>query len=225
MHSLADLVRIKDRVIFDLGRKLGRYLISNWDKLVEVRGFVQLYGVDDMHRIVPGTRREGYNVCTSTGREWYARMSGYASYGATADLDTVFRNDRIRYIGFGNGTQEEKAEVERVASPLAWDGDGDLFLAEVNAPPAFPLASSTSSGSAVQFSRTFSKTEISVSGTQQVSEIGLFTDGDPESDYAPRTRDTSIAAASDQPPMFYKAFEAFPKTQKFALAALWDVRF
>ena len=222
MHSLADLVRLKDRAVFFLGKKLGEYLITNWDQQVAATGYVKLCGLDDMHRVVRGTRREGHNVCTTVGREWLSRLMTYQTQAVLPSQDVAERDDRIRYIGVGAGVQDEVPGVTGLVTPLKYR-DND-FLAEVSSHD-FPLTSSVSSSTAVRYSLLAEKTDISILGTQAVSELGLFTCGSPGSDYAPRTRSISHDDASDQPPMFYKSFEAFNKTQKFSMAVSWDVRF
>lgn len=224
MKSVSDLVRIKDRIVFSLGRKLGEYLIANEHHIVPVSGYLTIFGEDERGRAIPGTRREGQNVVTQTGREWLARLMSYRAYTPALSSDTPERNDRIRYIGLGSGAFDEVPGVSALQSPLAFNIDGN-FLAELTAPATYGLASSTSEGTSVRYSRTFTKDQISVNASQEISEAGLFTDGSPESSYAPRTRNVSLEASGDQPPMFYKSFEPFTKTQKFAVTTRWDVRF
>lgn len=225
MHSLADLVRMKDEVIFRLGRKLGDYLIANKDRHVEVVGHLTVRGIDDRGNTVPGTFRDGDNVCTNTGREWLARLMSYASYNP----DTAQRSDRIKYFGLGTGTGPEVPGVTKVITPIPWNPNYDQFLATVNAPATYPLTSSSSSSTAVRYTRVYEKTDISVNGhgfpKPEITEFAMFTDGSPFSSYAPGTRLTNMDYAADQPPMFYKCFEALKKTQRFALEATWEVRF
>ena len=77
----------------------------------------------------------------------------------------------------------------------------------------------------MQYSRTFTTTELSISGSIDLSEAGLFTDGDPASSHAPGTRDITLAQASNQPPQAYKSFESIKKTQNFELELNWEIRF
>lgn len=236
MHMLSDLVRIKDYVIFKLGRKLGEYLISHESDPLTVVGHVTLRGIDDEGKTVPGTYRDGDNIITQTGREWMARLMSYSDYGthvywpegkSVGSYDQPARADRIRYMGVGTGTQNAVPGVTALARPVEYQVG--MFLAEVNVPPTYGFTSSTSVGTSVRYAYTFQKNEISLPDTVQISEIGLFTDGSPLASYAPGTRSRLFGVdgvtASAQPPMFYKAFEAFPKTKKFAVAAIWEVRF
>lgn len=172
-------------------------------------------------KIVPGTRREGKNVITLTGREYYARCSSYSSYSPL----TKARQDAIRYIGFGIGSTPAVSTVSRLVSPIAYDTTGaGVFLAELDI-PSYPFASSGSFGTVVRYSREFSETELSTSSTVLLTEAGLFTDGSPSSSFTPGTRNRFIAQANLQAPNAYKSFEAFPKTQNFVLQTIWQIRF
>lgn len=166
-------------------------------------------------KIVPGSLREGHNVWTLTGREYDAQLKSYESYGP----DTPFRNDRIRYIGFGIGTQPEVSTVIRLVSPIAWNA-GNQFLAQVAAPPLFPLAPSRTN---VRYTKIYGLLELSVVGTVTLQEAGLFTDGGPPL-FIPGTRDLTLAAAQAQAPMAYKTFEPLKKTQNFELEVRWELR-
>jgi len=166
-------------------------------------------------KIVPGTLREGHNVWTLTGREYDAQLKSYESYGP----DTPYRNDRIRYIGFGTGTQPEVSSVVRLVTPIAWN-IGNSFLAQVGAPPIFPLAPVRTT---VRYSKIYGLLELSVAGTVTLQEAGLFTDGGPPT-FAPGTRDITLAGAGNQSPMAYKTFEPLKKTQNFELEVRWELR-
>lgn len=166
-------------------------------------------------KIVPGSLREGHNVWTLTGREYDAQLKSYQSYGP----DTPYRNDRIRYFGFGTGTQPEVSTVVRLVTPIAWDA-GNNFLAEVGAPPLFPLAPSRTN---VRYIKIYGLQELSVIGTVTLQEAGLFTDGGSPT-FAPGTRPLGLAAAPAQAPMAYKTFEPLRKTQNFELEVRWELR-
>lgn len=165
-------------------------------------------------KIVPGSIREGNNIWTLTGREYDAQVKSYQSYGP----DVPFRNDRIRYIGFGSGTQPEVSTVTRLVTPISYNA-GNLFLAQVGI-PTFPL---TPSRTTVRYTRIYDLLELSVAGTVTLQEAGLFTDGGPPT-YSPGTRDLTIANAAAQAPMAYKSFEPLRKTQNFSLEVRWDLR-
>lgn len=189
-------------------------------EFVVIEGFVSLV-MRERGKIV--ARREGKNIWTLAGREHLARHMSYASYSP----DTPARNDRIRYIGFGIGSQEEVSTVTRLTSPVAYDVGG-TFLAEL-AIPTYPFQSSvTTFGGSVQYTREFSETELSTAGSITLTEIGIFTDGSPTSapiPYTPGTRDRTLVNAGSQAPNGYKSFEALKKTQNFVLQVAYEVRF
>lgn len=175
-------------------------------------------------KIVPGTRREGNNVVTLAGREFYARVGSYSSYSPL----TKARTDGVRYIGFGIGTTPEVSTVTHLVTPLAFDlSSGGLFLADL-AIPTYPLQSSGSFGTAVRYTREFAETELSTLDTVNLTEAGLFTDGSPTSSpvpFTPGTRDRSLAQSLIQAPNAYKSFEVLKKTQSFVLQVAWEIRF
>lgn len=175
-------------------------------------------------KIVPGTRREGKNIITLTGREFYARVSSYSSYSPL----TKARTDGIRFIGFGTGTTPEVTTVTRLVTPVAYtNASGGLFLADL-AIPTYPLQTSGSFGTAVRYTREFEETELSVTGTINLTEAGLFTDGSPTSSpvpFTPGTRNLTLAQAGSQAPNAYKSFEVLKKTQNFVLQVDWEIRF
>lgn len=175
-------------------------------------------------KIVPGTRREGKNIITLAGREFYARVGSYSSYSPL----TKARTDGIRYIGFGIGTTPEVSSVTHLVTPISFDvPGGNQFLAEL-AIPTYPFQTSGSFGTAVRYTREFAETELSTSDTVNLTEAGLFTDGSPTSSptpFTPGTRDTSLAQSLIQAPNSYKSFEVLKKTQNFVLQVAWEIRF
>lgn len=175
-------------------------------------------------KIVPGTRRQGKNIITLAGREFYARVGSYSSYSPL----TKARTDGIRYIGFGIGTTPEVSSVTSLVNPISYSvASGGLFLADL-AIPTYPFQTSGSFGTAVVYTREFAETELSTSGTVNLTEAGLFTDGSPTSTpvpFTPGTRVLTINQALLQTPNAYKSFEALPKTQNFVLQIAWEIRF
>lgn len=190
---------------------------------VQVEGFFSAV-CRERGKIVPGTRRQGKNIVTLAGREYYARVGSYASYSPL----TRARQDAVRYIGFGIGTTPEVTSVTRLVSPIAYDASsGGIFLAEL-AIPTYPFQTSESFGTAVRYTREFSETELSTSTTVDLTEAGLFTDGSPSASptpFAAGTRDRTIALAAFQAPNAYKSFEVLKKTQNFVLQIAWEIRF
>jgi hypothetical protein len=190
---------------------------------VYIEGFFSMYAREN-GKIVPGSKREGKNIWTLTGREFLARLMSYAAYTP----DEAARNDRIRYIGFGVGTTPEVSSVSKLVSPISYTtSGGGLFLAEL-AIPTYPFQTSGSFGTAVRYTREFSETELSTAGSVLLTEAGLFTDGSPTSSpdpFEPGTRDLTLAQAQFQAPMGYKTFEAFRKTQNMIISCFYEVRF
>jgi hypothetical protein len=223
---MKDVVTIKDRLELAGG---GYYVVSSEEadkskERVRVEGFFSAV-CRERGKIVPGTRRQGFNIWTFTGREYLARMMSYAAYGIS---DTPARNDRIRYVGFGVGTTPEVSSVSHLISPIAYDASsGGLFLAEL-AIPTYPFMKTGSYGTSVRYTREFSETELSTSTTVILTEAGLFTDGSPTSSptpFTPRTRDVSLDEAVNQAPAGYRSFDPLKKTQNFVLQMAWEVRF
>lgn len=192
-------------------------------KDVRVEGFFSAV-MRERGKIVPGSRREGKNIVTLAGREFYARVGSYSSYAPL----TKARADGVRYIGFGTGTTPEVSSVTHLVQPVAYDiSSGGIFLAEL-AIPTYPFQTSVSFGTAVRYTREFAETELSTSGTIDLTEAGLFTDGSPTSTpiaFTPGTRDRSLSQASIQAPNAYKSFEVLKKTQNFVLQVAWEIRF
>lgn len=190
---------------------------------VRVEGFFSAV-CRERGKIVPGTRRQGKNIITLAGREFYARVSSYSSYSPL----TRARADGIRYIGFGTGTTPEVSSVTHLVTPISFDASsGGLFLAEL-AIPTYPFQTSGSFGTAVRYTREFSETELSTTGTVDLTEAGLFTDGSPTSSptpFTPGTRNRTTAQALSQAPNAYKSFEVLKKTQNFILQVAWEIRF
>lgn len=195
----------------------GRKLISDLDKpLVEVKGWVELC-LRERGKIVPGSHREGHNVWTNTGREYLAMHQSLKDVGA------VFREDAVAYIGVGTGVlQVEDAGVLRLETPVPYAPA--LFLAELEIPPTFPLSPTRTT---VRYHRVFTEEELTMTPGSKVlvSELGLFTNGDPAEDNVPGTRKTEYAFAGAQAPCAYKVFEPIGKTDALELEVAWEIRF
>ncbi len=187
------------------------------DEGIRVEGFVSIQ-MRERGKKVPGGYREGKNIWTLTGREYLAQLMSVAAFTPS---ETYGREDHIYYIGVGTGTTPEVSSVSALVTPVAYDSISGDFLAQL-ALPSYPLSPTQTT---VQYTRVFSETEISYAASIDVTEAGLFTDGDPASSYAPGTRDTTIANASDQAPMAYKTFEPITKTQNYQMEINWEIRF
>ena len=160
---------------------------------------------------------EGYNIWTLTGREYLSELVALQQFTTPR---TTFRDDRIAYIGMGLGAQPEVAEVESLVESISYDGTN--FLAPLVFPATFPSSSSSTTKTAVQFIRTFQANELN--NAKPITEAGLFTDGDPDQDFA-LGAPTSLAAAKHRAPVAYKTFEPISKTSDFTMKIIWEVRF
>lgn len=221
---MKDTVKVSDQLELFSG---GRHIVSPpvvEKEVVRVEGFFSAV-CRERGKLVPGTHRSGKNIWTLTGSEYLPRLMSYAQYN-NVSADVPARNDRIRYVGFGIGTQPEVTSVTSLVSPVAYDlASGGLFLAEL-AIPTYPFQTSIAAfGNAVRYAREFAETELSILGSIVLTEAGLYTDGAPEEDYAPETRNLGLAEASNQAPVAYKTFEPLKKTQNFTLTMMWEVRF
>jgi hypothetical protein len=227
-HGGHDLVRVTDQLRFGFlqdGQPMKTVTCAPEKEDVKIEGFFSMV-CRERGKLVYGTRREGKNIWTLSGREFLSQLMSYSFYGTSAhnsgspNPDLPARDDRIRYFGFGTGTQPEVDSVIALVNPIAVDGGGN-FLAQVSL-PSYPLSPSKTT---VEYSRTYSELELSFSGTVNLTEAGLFTDGSPTANYAPLTRDVTLANAAAQAPDAYKAFEPLKKTQNFVLDVSWQIRF
>lgn len=216
-----DMISVLDHGVAQLRTRAGEIIAGRtWgdadeSPVVTVKGWVEIVA-RARGKKVPSACRSGFNVWTNTGKEFLALLTSYASPG------TPFRQDRVAYLGVGVGSQVTGPGVLQVASPAAY-APGQ-FLASLNTPPTFPLSPTRTS---VRYHRTFADNEITLSLGSQVSvtEIGLFTDGDPASANAPGTRNTTLAAAGAQSPIAYKSFEPIIKTDGLELDVFWEIRY
>lgn len=221
---LVDVVRVVDSGIINARTKLGAIIAGRkWDEsdldkpVVQVEGWVDLV-MRRGGKIVPGSRRKGKNIWTTTGREYLAL---HMSLDPTALTPTPYRVDNMAYIGVGTGSQIEDQGVLNLVAPVAYAGG--LFLAPLSN-PTFPL---TPSRTTVQYHRVFAESEITLTPNSRVdvSEMGLFTNGDPATARASGARDTTITNASSQNPLAYKTFEPIGKTDALELEVFWQIRF
>jgi hypothetical protein len=160
---------------------------------------------------------EGHNVWTNSGREYSAQRKVLKIDG------TPYRADHIDYIGIGNGAYEESVTVNRLHSPLAWDAAAGNFLRLLDrSRTSFPLEPSRT---AVRLIRSFSETEISYEGASvEITEAGLFTDGNPAALWTPGTRITSLDEGENQEPVAYHSFEPIVKSPNVELEIIWELR-
>jgi hypothetical protein len=200
---------------------------------IEVRQNLKLY-LRERGKIV--SRREGHNIFLDLGREWLAQLISFQSLGP----DVAFRDDRIKYMGFGIGGNRQLQLSQANAAPISppyvgtnaqTDTDESLTVLERpvrvgGSSTAYPgLAGDMwlgAIGSAdpltiptqTTFRRLFTQTEISYGPFSSVplSEVGLFTSAaDPEN-----YQNTMIA---------YDTFDTISKTAAFELEVIWTIRF
>lgn len=163
------------------------------------------------------TRRDGHNVWTTTGREYDCMLKAY-----NPGNGLPYRSDRIDYIGVGVGAQIESTEVVRLISPVSLDGNRFLVQLDRNR-IIFPLPVKTT----VRFTRVYLENELSWNGnTVDITEAGLFTDGDPAQDYLQGSRMAviDIIHADFQAPVAYHSFDPIPKTADTELEIAWELR-
>lgn len=213
-----DFVRIRDAGIIRLRNRSGAIVAGReWEpekSVIEMKNWVTLV-LRERGKLVPGGRREGSNVWTNTGREYLAQLMSLR-----VAPTTTFRTDSVAYLGVGTGANIEEPGVITLNTPKAYDIG--LFLAELDQ-PTFPLSPTLTT---VRFHRTYAENEITIDTTEEmVSEVGLFTNGSPTSNYAPTTRDRTIQNASLQAPVAYKAVEPLGKRNSMQLEVYWEIRF
>lgn len=216
---LSQTVKVSERfkAIVKSAGKVVRTIISDSrdDDIIHATGYFSITA-RERGKLVRRNCRDGKNVWTLTGREHVAQVMSYRSYGPPLVGE---RRDRIRYFGFGSGSQPEVSSVDVLVSPVAFDA-GNNFLAQVSL-PTYPLAPSRTT---VRYTRIYSANELSVTGDVVVTEAGLFTDGAPGSDFEPGTRDVTMSGSLLQAPNAYKGFDPLTKTQNFEIEVSWEVR-
>jgi hypothetical protein len=193
--------------------------------VIEVRGWVSLV-CRERGKIVPGTHRSSHNIWTNTGREYLAMLMAIKD-NVLGNL-SYYRSDRMAYIGVGTGSQLETPSVVGLVEPVEYVAG--QYLASIDLPD-FPLYPTRTT---VRFHRTFLENQITLSGGSRVniSEMGLFTNGDPTSNPPFQSpvdlvagRSTTIGDAALQSPMAYKTFEPIGKTDAMQLEVSWEIRF
>jgi hypothetical protein len=190
-------------------------VVGNFEALMRCRG-----------RIVAGSKREGHNIFTVSGRNWLTKL---ISWRTIAVNDIPYTHRRIRWIGMGKGSQLEAPTVAALADPVLASSAQYLVPLQI---VEFPTSSS------VRFIKEFTLGEITVSNTPVgISEAGLFVDVNPaepgnlndgyeDAAYTPGLVNTVLnPAVATNTPVAYKAFEGMTKTVDFSLEIRWDLRF
>lgn len=158
----------------------------------------------------------GHNVWTNTGREYSCLLKSYKDNGAP------YRNDRIRYVGLGTGTQPESVSVTRLVSPVAFNGG--LFLHEINL-GLTSFQTTNGAKTAVRYTCRFNEEHLVASqgSTTFITECGLFTDGHQDT-FQQGQRDRTLSRAGSQSPIAYHTFDPIPKTSSIQLDLIWELR-
>jgi hypothetical protein len=218
-----DIVKVLDSVKLTTLRKgqlIKEILLDpEFDKpCIEVKGWVELV-MRERGKLVPGSKRSGFNIWTNTGREYVAQRISIAE---NAPSLLSFRQDMVTYVGVGTGYTLENVGVSRLVTPIPYITG--QFLAALEVPPTFPLSPVKTTA---RYRKVFSETDITYpAGTiVNISEIGLYTGGDPSSTYAQTARDTTIGTAASQAPVAYKSLEEpISKNDALQLELAWEIR-
>ena len=193
-----------------------------------IQGHVTIQLLDSRGRVCKQT--EGKNIWTLTGREYLSELIALNSYSAIETDRGLFRNDRIAFLGLGIGSQPEVSTVSSLVNPISYDtgaAQSGTFLSVLDTPAIFPSSSSSSTITAVQFSKTFGSSDYSVGAGSAIvlTEAGLFTDGDPNNDFQVGTVSANWVDSAGFAPVAYKTFEPITKTPDFTMKVVWEVRF
>jgi hypothetical protein len=172
-------------------------------------------------KLVQGSRREGHNIFTITGRQLLSKLIAWQTIAGT---DIPFTHRRVRWMGLGDGTQREVTTVPQLVSPVLVSGTNYLVALQSM---EFPTSTS------VRFIKIFGVNEITFgSAPVALSEAGLFADVNPwdmggtEDTQAGGGFDTTLRPdVQSNPPIAYKSFEPLNKTSDFTLEVQWDFRF
>jgi hypothetical protein len=181
-------------------------------------------------------RRDGHNIFVDLGREWLAELIAYRSFSP----DTVYRNDRVRYMGVGIGGSQQLALIKANAAPLVtiYPGtntqtDVEPTVARLERPVRVTGSMAATPGIAgdrwieqiqapatfptsrsTTFLRLFQSVEVSygIFTSVPLSEIGLFTDA-----ADPQIYDNTLIA--------YDTFDTLSKTSAVELEVSWTFSF
>jgi len=181
-------------------------------------------------------QRDVHNIFLDLGREWLAQLVSYQSLSP----DVPFRNDRVRYMGFGIGGNRQLALAQANNPPInpPYSGpntqtDTDPLITTMERPVRISGSTTAYPGIAgdqwvglvgsadpltvptqVTFRRLFTLSEISYGPYTSVpiSEVGLFTSAADPNNH----QNTMIA---------YDTFDTISKTSAFELEVVWTLRF
>lgn len=207
-----DLVRIVDDLL--LGGRLSRG--DGGGDGPTIGGKLSLV-MRERGKLVRGSRREGHNIWTLTGREFIVESTTLLTSSPRAKN----RDDALRYFGFGSGVQPEVAEVARLFDPVEFRS-GE-FLAAAQVPVTFPSSSTGTARTSVRLIREYATNELSMGASVVLAEFGCFTDGDPNNNNA-IGRPVDLTTAGAQAPCGYKSIEPLTKTTSRTLEVIYELR-
>jgi len=171
-------------------------------------------------------QRDGHNIWVDLGREWLARLIGYASLGP----DVPEEDFRVKYMGFGIGGTRQLAPATANSPPISPPYTGSnlqtdidptvvrlerpvrisaaAWIGQVQFPPDHDSVFHTT------FHRLFTQSEVSYGSflTVPLSEVGLFT-----ADADPGVGDNTLIA--------YDTFDTISKTTSVEIEVVWTIRF
>lgn len=213
---LGDFVRVSDAGRLLLNKKQV-YFWGDEKSVIEVKGWVTTL-LRERGKIVPGSRREGHNIWTDTGREFLAMLMTYKANGVDP-----FRDDRIAYIGVGTGSRLEEAGVSSLKAPVQYRAS--LFLAPIDhVATDYPLRPTRTT---VKYTRVFAEDELTYGTTASllIGELGLFTNGH-QNTFIAGQRQRDQDSAPFQSPAAYKALvEPVEKNSGLEFQVDWEIRF
>ena len=174
-------------------------------------------------KIVPGSRREGHNVFTTSGKNWLTKLMAWA---VIAGNDIAFTQRRVRWMGLGSGNQLEVPTVTSLVTPV-------LATATDFLRPIQTVEHPTSTS--VRFIKEFGTTEVNIAGNPvNITEAAMYVDVAPADNGA--TEDNSYdpvglpsatvldPTVGTNAPITYKAFGGLEKTVDFTLEIRWEIR-
>jgi hypothetical protein len=178
-----------------------------------IQGHVIVFLMDPAGNLID--KEEDHNVFTDVGRNYLASLISYnlltQTPGSNEPSTSKRRYDGVRYMMVGTGSQEETNAVTQLHTPVVFNSSGH-YLAQISAPNELP-----STGISAIFQRVYGVNEISLPGTVNVSEVGLFPSGIEGSPLA--------VGVSTHAPIAYKTFDPIPVTTSLLFGVRWEIKF
>lgn len=155
--------------------------------------------------------RRDHNILTVNGKNALLKLMSWQTIGSP---DIPFTNDRVRWIGCGNGSLPEIDTVQQMLSPITITTGPSIYMVSVDAPSTH-LAVNW-----VRYSKTFGLNDLSHTTPVTVREAGLYLDED--SGGGPGLN----PGVGTNTVMAYRTFGVgLEKSTDFTLTIRWDFRF